>query len=88
MAVNFATDEDMQLITMRQVGELLQRSQSGMRQLRASLRFGPEVVRIGRRVMVRRAELLAWIQEGCPPKTHWRIIWERRGHTRAAARRA
>jgi predicted DNA-binding transcriptional regulator AlpA len=31
----------------------------------------PDPVRLGRRVLWRRAELESWVQAGCPPRCRW-----------------
>ena len=40
----------------------------------SSGRFGPELIRIGRLVKIRREELVAWIGTGCPGAARWE--WE------------
>ena len=43
----------------------------------------PNPLRLGRRVLWRRDELLAWIDAGCPPRHNWE--WPLEGHGRATA---
>jgi predicted DNA-binding transcriptional regulator AlpA len=43
----------------------------------------PESLRLGRRVLWRRDELLAWIDAGCPPRHNW--DWPLDGRRRATA---
>jgi excisionase family DNA binding protein len=41
----------------------------------------PRPVRLGRAVRWRRAELLAWIQAGCPARERWEALRRKEGTT-------
>jgi len=39
-------------------------------------RLGPMSVKFGRRRLWRRAELMAWVEAGCPARTRWLAMRE------------
>ena len=43
----------------------------------------PDSVRLGRRVLWRVAELIAWVDAGCPPRHNWRWKGARDEHLQA-----
>lgn len=49
-------------------------SKSQLHNLRRSGRFGPEPIRLGRCCRFRVAELVAWVNHGCPPRAQWRAL--------------
>ena len=49
----------------------------------ASIGKTPNPLRLGRRVLWRRNELLAWVDAGLPPRHNWE--WPLDGHGRATA---
>jgi len=59
------------LMTLHDVAADLRLSPRGLRKLLSSGRFGPDLIRLGRAVCVRRSDLLAWIADGCPPAAAW-----------------
>lgn len=62
------------LLSPRQVAQALGLSTSGFYQLRASGRFGPRPLRLGRSVRYRRDELAAWVDAGCPSLERWQAM--------------
>ena len=60
------------LVTLRQVAEVLGVSGRKVRNDIASGLFGPAVVRLGRAVRIREAELTAWVEAGCPNRDTWK----------------
>ena len=59
------------LLTLRDVARALGLSVRKVRMDAAAGRFAPELVRFGRAVRVREAELVAWIDAGCPRRDRW-----------------
>ena len=55
-----------ELFDVRDVGVLLNTSESTVRRLADAGKL-PRPVKLGQLVRWRRAELLAWLEEGCPP---------------------
>ena len=44
---------------------------------KAAGRIGPAEIKIGRKILLRRAEIVDWIDAGCPPRRSWR--WQKGG---------
>jgi len=59
------------LVTMTDVAERLRISRRAVWAMLSSKRFGPEVIRLGRAVRVRAAELSDWVRDGCPTRADW-----------------
>jgi hypothetical protein len=59
------------LIAMTDVPRVLSISRSTLAVLRAAGRFGPSVLRAGRKLLVRRDELCRWVEAGMPPANEW-----------------
>jgi hypothetical protein len=73
------------LIPLADVPSALTISRAHLARLRASAKFGPAVLRLGRRLLVRRDELTRWVDAGLPDATSWRAM-EAAGRRRRAAR--
>lgn len=58
-------------MSVADVAELLDVSERHVWKMLASGRFGPQPVRLGRAVRFSRAELVAWLEAGCPPREQW-----------------
>lgn len=58
-------------LSVADVAKLLDVSQRHIWKMLASGRFGPQPARLGRAVRFSRAELVAWIDAGCPPREQW-----------------
>jgi predicted DNA-binding transcriptional regulator AlpA len=54
-------------------------SRAHWHRLRAAGKIGPTPVRLGRKVLYRRAEVSAWIDAGCPDGRTWAAIQASRG---------
>jgi hypothetical protein len=59
------------LIPLTDVPSALAISRAHLARLRAAGRFGPAVLRLGRRLLVRRDELAAWVADGMPDSRTW-----------------
>ncbi len=59
------------LLPLAHVPATLGISRPHLARLRVRGAFGPAVLRLGRRLLVRRAELQAWVQAGMPPANEW-----------------
>lgn len=59
------------LLELQDVARTLRLSVRKVRKDAAAGRFGPELVRFGRAVRVRDAELSAWIEAACPDRDTW-----------------
>lgn len=66
------------LLRDKDVADILNVSRAMVHKLRGQGQL-PEPVRLGRSVRWRRAELEAWIEQGCPPIDKWRYPKDRRG---------
>ncbi len=62
------------LIPLASVPRALAISRADLARLRAAGRFGPAVLRLGRRLLVRRDELERWVQAGIPDRRMWIAI--------------
>jgi hypothetical protein len=56
------------------VPHLLASSRAHLARMRAAGKFGPEVIRWGRKLLVRRSELIAWAESGMPDAATWRAM--------------
>ncbi len=54
--------------TLRLLGGL---SRAGYHKARSTGRFAPLAIKIGKKVMHRRGEVVDWANAGCPPATKW-----------------
>ncbi|MCZ2399264.1 MAG: helix-turn-helix domain-containing protein [Phycisphaerae bacterium] len=70
------------MLTLTDVARTLGLSVRKVRNDAAAGRFAPKLVRFGRAVRVRGAELSAWIEAGCPDRDAWRSAGK--GATRAS----
>jgi len=68
-----------ELLTAKDVAELLDIGRSTLYRLKSSGKV-PRPVKIGGNVRWRRAEIEAWIADGCPPLSRWE--WEGGGNER------
>jgi hypothetical protein len=59
------------LIAWSDLPPVLALSRAHLARLRASGKFGPAVLRSGRKLLVRRDELERWIQAGMPDSRAW-----------------
>jgi predicted DNA-binding transcriptional regulator AlpA len=59
------------LIPDREGARLCGISRATWHRLRAMNRIGPQPVRLGRAVRYRRAEVVAWVEAGCPDARTW-----------------
>jgi predicted DNA-binding transcriptional regulator AlpA len=49
-------------------------SRAHLHDLRSAGKWGPEAIRLGRKVLYRRHEVLSWIDAGCPDAATWRAV--------------
>ena len=59
------------LLSFADAAKLLSISRALLYQLHADGRLGPMVVKLGRRSLLSRAELEAWVRAGLPPRVKW-----------------
>ena len=67
------------LLSFADAAEILSVSRTMLYQMSSDGRLGPTPYKIGRRTLLRRAEIEAWVQAGLPPRTAW---LEKRGANR------
>src|SRR5262249_20312929 len=58
-------------VALTKVPRILDMSRAHLARLRAAGRFGPAVLRAGRKLLVRREELERWVAAGMPPANEW-----------------
>jgi hypothetical protein len=68
-----ATEEPL-LIPDTAAAALANVSRAHWHRLRAAGKIGPAAVRLGRKVLYRRLEIVAWIEAGCPDLATWRAM--------------
>ena len=61
----------MGLLTLKDAAKRCAVSERALWKWSASGRFGPDLLRLGRSVRVREAELSGWISAGCPVRDVW-----------------
>ena len=66
--------EEQMLLSVPEVAALVGASKAHVWRLNSSGRFGPALLHLGRLRKVRRVEVIAWINAGCPPRARWE--WE------------
>jgi hypothetical protein len=59
------------LLPLAYVPQALSISRAHLARLRTAGRFGPAVLRLGRRLLVRRDELSRWVESGMPDARTW-----------------
>lgn len=59
------------LVPLAEVPQLLGVSRAHLARVRAAGHFGPAVLRLGRRLLVRRDELARWVLAGLPGVREW-----------------
>jgi hypothetical protein len=59
------------LICDRDAAALAGISRAHLHRLRAAGKWGPKCVRLGRKLLYRRAEEILWIESGCPDAQTW-----------------
>ena len=59
------------LIPWNDVPRVLSISRAHLARLRVADKFGPTVLRAGRKLLVRRAELAEWVAAGMPAANEW-----------------
>jgi hypothetical protein len=62
------------LIPLIDVPRVLAFSRAHLARLRAAGKFGPTVLRSGRKLLVRREELERWVAAGMPDAANWRAM--------------
>jgi hypothetical protein len=62
------------LVAWTAVPTLLAMSRAHLARLRVAGKFGPAVLRCGRKLLVRRAELARWVDAGMPDAATWRAM--------------
>lgn len=60
------------MISVREACGLLNIARSTYFQLRDAGRIGPEEIKLGRKILIRKAELTDWITAGCPARNQWK----------------
>jgi hypothetical protein len=73
-AAVLATPVEPLLIPFADVPAALAFSRAHLARLRVAGKFGPAVLRSGRKLLVRRDELERWIQAGMPDAATWRAM--------------
>jgi hypothetical protein len=73
------------LIPLTCVPASLSISRAHLARLRASGRFGPTVLRSGRKLLVRTDELRRWVESEMPPANVWRAMEEQEERRRLRA---
>jgi predicted DNA-binding transcriptional regulator AlpA len=71
------------LLTDRQAAALCGCSRASWHRWRAAGKL-PPAVRLGRKLLWRRAEIVAWVDAGCPDAAAWQAIRERNRRLRVA----
>ncbi len=61
----------MELMTLKDVALAERKSVRGVQKDVVSGRFGPDLIRLGRSVRVRRNEFSDWLEAGAPPRERW-----------------
>ena len=59
------------LIPLTDVPPVLAISRAHLARLRVANKFGPAVLRSGRKLLVRRSELIEWVNAGMPDRALW-----------------
>jgi len=62
------------LIPATTAAALIGISRAHFHRLRAAGKFGPQAMRLGRKVMYSRESVVRWVQAGCPDATTWRAM--------------
>jgi predicted DNA-binding transcriptional regulator AlpA len=53
-------------------------SRAHVHRMRAAGKWGPKAVRLGRKVLYRREEVIGWINAGCPSADLWQAMQAQR----------
>jgi hypothetical protein len=72
------------LVPLAAVPTLLGCSRAHVARMRVSGKFGPEVIRWGRKLLVRRSELLAWADSGLVDARTWEAMKSQRGRLKVS----
>ena len=62
---------DAYLIPDREAARLASILRAHLHRMRIAGKWGPRAIRLGRKVLFRREEIVAWINAGCPDATIW-----------------
>jgi predicted DNA-binding transcriptional regulator AlpA len=68
---------DKLLISVNDFCCLLSISRAHYFERRAAGGIGPAEIKLGRKILLRRAEVEQWVSEGCPPRRSW--SWRKGG---------
>lgn len=60
------------MVSVREACWLLGISRSSYFAAKAAGRIGPSEIKIGRKILIRKDELVDWVAAGCPIKNQWR----------------
>ena len=59
------------LVSVSETCKLLGISRASYFVMKAAGRLGPEEIRLNKKILIRRDELEAWTNAGCPPRSKW-----------------
>jgi hypothetical protein len=65
---------DKQLIAWAKLPAVLDSSRQSMERMRQNGAFGPEILRLNKKLVVRRTELEAWVAAGLPDRASWQAM--------------
>ena len=71
MSSPVAESKERILLSVPEVAMLVGASRAHVWRMISSGRFGPTLLHLGRLRKVRRVEVIAWINAGCPPRSKW-----------------
>lgn len=60
-----------ELLDVNQVCRVLNLGRTAFYSLRSSQKFGPMPIKLNRKLLYRRREILDWIESGCPSRYQW-----------------
>lgn len=60
-----------ELLDVVQVCRVLNLGRTAFYSLRSSQKFGPMPIKLNRKLLYRRRELIDWIKAGCPTRHQW-----------------
>jgi predicted DNA-binding transcriptional regulator AlpA len=66
-----ATDNVL-LVDVRQVATMLSLGRTSVLRMYHAGTLAPEPLKLGRRTLWRKADILRWVGDGCPPRTRWK----------------
>jgi excisionase family DNA binding protein len=72
------------LLSFKTASELLGISRALLYQLHSDGRLGPMPYKLGRRSLLSRVELTAWVNEGMPPRIQWEKMNEKTSQGQAS----